>query len=273
MQGRLSPPVNERIQAFPADHWREEFETARALGLGSIEWTLDLDGIDANPFMTAAGQHEIRELSTRTGVSVPSLTGDCFMQGPFWKTTGAERQALTDVLRRVADACSRNGTRYVVVPLVDNGRIENEGQGAAFLGGITALGDALRRARVIVVIESDFPPAELRDFIARFPADLVGVNYDTGNSASLGFDTTEEIEFLGNRILNVHIKDRVRGGTTVPLGTGAAQLPVSVRQLEAGGYQGSYILQTARATDGDHAGAIQRYRDMLAGWMEAARGS
>jgi L-ribulose-5-phosphate 3-epimerase len=69
------------------------------------------------------------------------------------------------------------------------------------------------------------------------------------------------------RILNVHVKDRLRGGTTVPLGTGAADLAKAIRGIEQSGYSGQYILQTARAVDGDHANALARYRDMAIKWI------
>ena len=68
-------------------------------------------------------------------------------------------------------------------------------------------------------------------------------------------------------MFNVHIKDRLRGGTTVPLGTGNADFGRIFAALARTGYRGNYILQTARATDGDHAGALERYRDMAAGWL------
>ena len=41
MQGRLSPPVDGRIQAFPRVWWREEFALADEADLRIMEWTLD----------------------------------------------------------------------------------------------------------------------------------------------------------------------------------------------------------------------------------------
>ena len=38
MQGRLVPPVDGRIQAFPAENWKDEFELASDAGLACIEW-------------------------------------------------------------------------------------------------------------------------------------------------------------------------------------------------------------------------------------------
>lgn len=268
VQGRLSPLVNGKIQAFPSAHWRDEFPEAARLGLPLMEWTLDHDGLDDNPLMTGAGRHEIRELGARHGVSVQTITGDLFMQAPFWKETGPARDARLREFDRVIDAAADAGAQIVVVPLVDNGSLAAGGD-AALEDAMRARADALGRHRVTIAFESDFPPARLATFIARFPADVFGVNYDTGNSAALGFDCGEEIAAYAGRIVNVHVKDRVRGGTTVPLGTGSANLPRAVRLLRASGYTGRYILQTARAADGDHAGALARYRDMLRAWLEA----
>ena len=38
---------------------------------------------------------------------------------------------------------------------------------------------------------------------------IVKVNYDTGNSASLGYDIKEEFAEYGNLISDIHIKDRL----------------------------------------------------------------
>ena len=41
MQGRFSPLVNGKIQAFPWDSWSEEFFVANENDFNIIEWTLD----------------------------------------------------------------------------------------------------------------------------------------------------------------------------------------------------------------------------------------
>ena len=75
------------------------------------------------------------------------------------------------------------------------------------------------------MFESDLRLPRWPQFIDAFPARSFGINYDIGNSAALGYDSAEEISAYAPRILHVHVKDRVRGGTTVPLGTGNADLP------------------------------------------------
>lgn len=264
MQGRLTPLVDGRIQAFPRDRWRVEFGLAADAGFSLMEWTLDQDGLAENPLITAEGQAEIKVLSERHGVAIRSLTGDNFMHAPYWKAcSDEERTALIDTARSIVRSAAAVGVCYVVIPLVDGGSLETPEQEASLLRGLADLEPSLTETGMVIVFESDFSPDRLARFIAGLPRDRFGINYDTGNSAALGYDTTEEIGRYGDRILNVHVKDRRRGGGTVPLGDGAADLPRTFCALAEAGYRGDYILQTARAEDGDHVGVAVRYRALV----------
>jgi L-ribulose-5-phosphate 3-epimerase len=267
MQGRLSALVDGKIQAFPWNEWREEFPRAKAIGLSRMEWTIDQERLRENPLTTESGRGAISRLSRGNAVEIPSLTGDCFMQAPFWKADGQTRETLIADLDLVLASCAALRIVFVVIPLVDNGKIESPEQAEVLRRVLLDRSAALSRHGTRIVFESDLPPAELAQFIARFPQELFGINYDIGNSAALGFDCGEEIAAYAPRILNVHIKDRLRGGTTVPLGSGAAELAKAIRLIENSGYSGQYVLQTARAADGDHAAALARYLDMATQWI------
>lgn len=263
MQGRLSPQVGTRIQAFPRDHWREEFSAASSLNFPLMEWTLDDDGLHENPLMTAVGQAEIHELMRTSNVTVASVTGDFLMQAPPFAGTRDERNRRLDNLRSVIHACGALKARTIVWPLVDDGRIVREADEDQVVAIVGDLAPTLRTLGVRIAFESDYVPSSLSRFINRFAPDVAGVNYDSGNSAALGFEPGEELSAYGDRVINVHIKDRVRHGGTVPLGTGAADLPRVAEGLRRAGYRGDYVLQVARAADGDHAGALVRARDFI----------
>src|SRR5215471_3154567 len=115
MQGRLSPMVDGKIQAFPARHWRDEYPSAERLGLPLMEWTLDDDDLDGNPLMTPAGRAEMRTLGERHGVSVETITGDLFMQRPFWRAADLAHATRLLHFDRVVEAASLAGARIVVV--------------------------------------------------------------------------------------------------------------------------------------------------------------
>jgi len=270
MQGRLSPLVDGKIQAFPWNSWQQEFPAAESLGLGLMEWTLDQDRLYQNPLLTLQGQQEIRSLCQAHQLAISSLTGDCFMQAPFWKAQRQAKAALEVDFIAIARACAEVDIEMIVVPLVDNGRLENEQQEEALLAFMLAQADLFRELRLRIIFESDFIPGELARFISRLPADVFGVNYDIGNSAALGYKPEEEFAAYGPRIVNVHVKDRVLGGTTVPLGTGNANFSTVFRLLRDAVYGGYLIMQTARARDDDHAGALRQYMGQIEAWAKGA---
>ncbi len=267
MQGRLSPLIDGKIQAFPWPYWREEFLLAEKHGFHLMEWTLDQDRLSENPLMTREGRREILRLGEQHGVAVRTLTGDCFMQAPFYKAQGKVRQQLLTDLRKVIESSAALGLKSVLLPLVDNGRLENPGQEEDLRQGLSDMMPILRDGGVQILFESDYPPDRLAAFLGLFDSRFFGLTYDIGNSASLGYQPQAEIAAYGARILNVHVKDRLRGGGTVPLGEGEADIPGTLKALGSAGYRGPYILQTARAQNDDHGRVLCRYRDMLRAWL------
>ena len=268
MQGRLSPLINGRIQAFPWDSWKDEFPVAQRINIHLMEWTLDQEHLYLNPLLTEAGQAAIRALCKGHELSIPSLTGDCFMQAPLWKAKGAHRMALEYDFVEIAKSCAAVGITMLVVPLVDNGRLEGSDQEDALVRFLESKADFLAENRLKVVFESDYVPQELARFIARLSPVLFGINYDIGNSAAMGFNPQEEFAAYGQRVINVHVKDRLLGGTTVPLGTGNANFDAVFTALAKINYRGNFILQTARATGGNHADTLSTYRDMTIDWLK-----
>ena len=266
MQGRLSPLIDGKIQAFPWAHWQEEFAIANSINLHMMEWTLDQDRLYENPLMTSAGQSEIMRLCDQFNMSIPSLTGDCFMQAPFWKAHGAIRASLELDFLAVVRACSAIGTSFIVLPLVENGRLDTTTQENALVEYLQFHSDFFSAHNVKILFESDFSPGDLARFIDRLDPAIFGINYDIGNSAALGMNPSEEFAAYGLRIVNVHIKDRMLGGTTVALGTGNADFPTVFSLLHRQGYRGNYIMQTARATDDAHASVLQGYMEQIVSW-------
>lgn len=269
IQGRLCDCVNGKIQSFPWLDWEGEFPVAKSLNFSLMEWTLDHDQLYQNPLMTEPGRERIRELMTIYGLRILSLTGDCFMQVPFFKFSGLFQQSLIQDLQAIIEASRQVGITFVTIPLVDNGSLETQEHQDILIETLLPFRARLVDAGMKILFESDLPVPSLAALMHNFPIDSFGINYDIGNSAALGYSPLEEIATYGNRIHNVHVKDRLLQGTTVPLGTGNADFPTVFSALHKAGYTGKYVLQTARAEDNDHAAAIKRYRDMTLDWLVA----
>ena len=264
MQGRLSPLTNGKIQSFPWETWEQEIELAVSIGIHIMEWTLDQDRLYENPLMTSSGQKKILQLCKKYKFLIPSLTGDCFMQAPFWKAKNKNKQKqLKNDFISILIACECTGIKHMVVPLVDEGSLENIYQEDLLVEFFNKYENKIASTNIKISFESDYEPIELKRFISRLKFENFGVNYDTGNSASLGLDPVEEFHAIGNRIFNVHIKDRIFGGTTVPLGEGDVNFCVVFKLLKAIDYKANYILQTARATDDSHAQVLMSYKSYV----------
>ena len=261
MQGRLSPMVNGKIQAFPYETWKNEFAIAKLNNYSLMEWTLDYEDPFINPLMTEVGRAEIKVLMEGNNLEIPSITGDCFMQAPFWKATGDTAHSLISDLYQIVECCGLVGIKNIVIPLVDDGQLKSKYEEDFLVSTFLNAESDLVGSGVNIIFESDFDPFRLVKLMNRLDTPNFGINYDIGNSAALGFDPLEEIGVYGDRIYNVHVKDRPFGGTTVPLGDGDANFDKVFKALGQIGYQGNFILQTARAMDDRHLEVLNSYRD------------
>jgi hexulose-6-phosphate isomerase len=250
MQGRLLPPEGGSIQGFPRDRWREEFALAAEAGIDAIEWIYDVHGADVNPVATDAGVADMRALSRQHGIAVISLCADYFLDRPFVRAAPDSVGDLIAHLVWLIGRCSQAGITRVVLPFVDASRIDTPADERRTAEVLRHVLPSCATTGIELHLETALAPGAFSALLARIPDPLLRVNYDSGNSASLGYDVASELAAYGTRIASVHIKDRIRGGGTVALGAGDADLPALFSGLARLRYQGDYVLQVARPTDG-----------------------
>jgi len=250
MQGRLSPLINNKIQSFPWGHWQEEFEICHRLGIRNIEWTIDLFEIDSNPIFHSRGIREIAGLSESFNVLVPSVTCDFFMENPPFRNIGLTSDSIKSYLDKLLEASFELGPMHIVIPLVDNSSLPSQSD---FLSVVDfLLSTSIFETECDFIFEVDLVPSDFLTLIRQLDSRCFGVNLDLGNSASLGWDPTLEVNTLTEFIKNVHVKDRRFRGPSVPLGEGEVDFYKYFSSLIQSGYSGNYIFQTARSITGDH---------------------
>ncbi len=274
MQGRLLPPSDGRFQCFPRKHWREEFPLAAEAGLDAIEWIYDSPGESDNPLGTDNGLAEVRLLSEKCNIAVVSVCADYFMECPLAKATAAESpgesQDRINKLLWLLDRCKLAGVRRVVLPFVDNSRIDSDAEEAQVVQVLRCILGHAEKADIELHLETSLDPQHFSSLLAKLPHPYLKANYDSGNSASLCYDVREEIAAYGDRIGSVHLKDRIRGGGTVPLGTGTAEIPVLLSQLFRIGYKGDFVMQIARGEAGKELAWIRHNRELVLSQLQAA---
>lgn len=272
IQGRLTPTKGRGIQFFPFDNWREEFYLASQIGLQEIEWIFDYDRYTENPIWSETGKQELKKIILETGIRVNSVCFDYFMRRPFYKYQGEEREQAykenCDVARRVINALAEIGGELLEIPMVDNSSLNSAEEydlAIKFIDEAAAYAD---QYHVQIGLETDLPPGKFVEFLETIPAHYVYANFDSGNSSGIGYDPNEEIPSLGDRIRNVHIKDRVYHGTTVALGTGSADFDAVFYNLKRVGYKNSLILQAARGADGLEIETVEQQLKFVKAYVE-----
>lgn len=248
MEGRLLPKYQGRYQAHPVGTWADEFPVAAGFGLELIEFILDFNDAEDNPLLAPGGLDALSAVSQETGVKVVSICADYFMEAPLHR--GDKRDLAAATLTRVLDNAARLGVTDVVIPCVDHSRVESAAQEDAL---VAALGAALPHAESLGInlsLETDLDPKRFAALLSRLPSPRISVNYDIGNSASWGYDPEEEWAAYGDRVSDVHIKDRVLGGGSVVLGTGNADIPRVLELMSRHDFQGPVIMQAFRDDEG-----------------------
>ena len=119
-----------------------------------------------------------------------------------------------------------------------------------FVEQITKIIPKIEKQNINLSLETDLPPKPFVELLDRLNSKNITVNYDIGNSAALGFDSDEELEAYGDRITDIHIKDRVLGGGPVTLGEGNANFVKFFVKLKEFDYQGPFIMQAYRDDEG-----------------------
>jgi L-ribulose-5-phosphate 3-epimerase len=260
MQGRLVPPTDNRIQCFPRQHWADEFALARQAGLDCIEWIYDLYGADVNPLATDAGVEKLKDLSRQHKVKILSICADYFMDKPLVRASQAELDDRLHTLYWLLERGRLIGINRMVIPFVDASRIDTQ---AEFDGVVLLLKDILQEAGktgIEIHLETSLDPARFAELLAQLSHPLLKANYDSGNSSSLGYHPREEFAAYGERVGSVHIKDRLLGASTVPLGTGDADFQALAESLNKVDYKGDFILQVARGASGDEVALARQNR-------------
>jgi len=250
MQGRLLPKYQGRYQAHPVGYWKDEFSIASKLGLDSIEFILDYNDVEENPLLTTNGLEDISKIEKLSGVKVRSICADYFMEAPIHSNDTVIVDSSINILNRLIRNASLMNVKDIVVPCVDQSSLKNEKYKKNFINNIKTVVSIAEDVNINISIESDLAPIPLANMIDSIGSKNVTVNYDIGNSAALGYNPVEEFRAYGDKISDLHIKDRLFGHGPVFLGKGNAAILKVFELLSKNDYQGLIIFQAFRDDEG-----------------------
>ena len=250
IQGRLVPKYQGRYQAFPIGMWQDEFKVAQEYGLDLIEFILDFNNAEDNPLLKLGGIEDIVKVSQDTGVLVKSICADYFMEAPLHSSDDKVAEESFKILERLLEASKVLKITDIVIPCVDQSSLKTKEVVNRFVEQITKIIPKIERQNINLSLETDLAPQPFIELLDKLNSKKITVNYDIGNSAALGFDSDEELEAYGDRITDIHIKDRVLGGGPVTLGEGNANFKKFFTKLKEFNYRGPFIMQAYRDDEG-----------------------
>ena len=251
MQGRLvNSEKKNKIQYFPEKNWQLEFKLANLHKINTIEWTVNYQNIKKNPLYNGQLQ-EIKILKKKYNINIKSLTCDFFMEKPFFKKNFFNKRNLyLKILSRVIKNGKKIGIDFFILPLVDKASIQDLNEEKKLIIGLNNILKKIKGSTRLL-LETDYKPSSVLGFVKKFKSFKVGINYDTGNSAALGYNFYDELTYF-KFVKNIHIKDRFLNGNTTRLGTGAWNYKKFFLGLKKINYNKNLILQTARSRTGRH---------------------
>jgi len=262
MEGRLLPKYQGRYQAHPVGYWQDEFSVAKTIGLDCIEFILDFNDAEINPLIKDGGVDELQSIIDTSGVGVKTICADYFMEAPLHVSDETAAATSLDMLHVLLDNAAKLGVSDVVIPCVDQSSLRSDEEAAKFIQVLQPLADKLEKLSINLSLETDLNPEGFYSLLKKFDSPRVTVNYDIGNSAALNYDPVEELQAYGNRITDIHIKDRVSGGGPVTLGEGNADFDKFFTALADYRYQGPFIMQAYRDDEG-----VEIFKKQLA-WIK-----
>ena len=249
MQGRLSKPINGKIQSFPKDSWENEFYLAKDIGFQLIEWVLG-ESLKDNPIMNKKHFSKIQMIKNKTGIDINSICCDYFMKNSLSRNSDSfKEENLEAFYFLIEESCPQNNIKIIDLPLVGKASLKKKQIAEDYKTLLLKLEKKILANGLVIAIETDLGPNELNDFLKSFNKKAITVNYDMGNSAFWKFNTQQEFLSYGQLISNVHVKDCTPSDYTVQLGDGNVNFSEVFSLLKKNNYKKDFILQGARGND------------------------
>lgn len=243
MQGRLSNQIGKSIQYFPELTWKEEFQKAHELGFNSIEWIFDQN---KNPLSSPDGISEILNIQKQSGIKINSICADYFMEKKLFNESETDLLENIKILKNLIEISTKLEISMIEIPLVDSSSLQTIQEKKQLKQNLEKILSDAENHHVDIILETDLSPNNFKDYLDEINHPRLFANYDSGNSASLGYNPNDELQILKKWIKNVHIKDRKLSGSTVPLGMGDTDFESVFSNLKQIDYSGDLIIQGSR---------------------------
>lgn len=245
VQGRALPQEVNSIQYFPPN-WRSEFPLIQKLGFFGIEWIYDKKSEYNNPILNNNGRKEMIQLSLKNRISLENIVFDWFLIHPLLNNDDFSDKQKIEKLLKLIELSAKVGFKRIILPMLEQNSLSIKKRKLKFIDIFrTQVIDSLTTHKIEMHLETDLTPQDEFNLIKEFDNDIMRICYDIGNSASFGFPPSS-INIIKDHVGSVHIKDRIIGGDSVPLGQGSVDFLAVFSILNKINFDGPYTFQVYR---------------------------
>ena len=229
--------------------WEQLYPLIRNLGFAGLELGVYQD-YDQTPLWSTAGRARLREVAEQSGVVTPSICLHSYWHFSFAAEDPDIRKRAGHIAREAAAIAAEMGAKNILIPLTNPDKVAPEIAQVRWIEGVSACAEAALAHEVCFCLENvnvafANAPADIIAIVDAIDSPAVGVYYDPGNAVGSGLDPLEGLEMLGERVKQVHIKERE--GQYV--GEGIVAWPQILAALQAQGYDGWLVFETDKTDD------------------------
>ena len=160
LQGRLSRPVDSKMQEFPRGTWEQEFDNIKETGISGIEWLITPNDNLSNPFFTQ---------------NILSVCVDTMVHKDFFKKDFLEKNLIP-----VLDRMSELKLNKIIIPLLEESSVTDESKRYEFLNNIIPI--SINYPHINFCFEFECEKEIVMDIVGK--SNNFFITYDTGNFTS-----------------------------------------------------------------------------------------
>lgn len=267
MQGRTICSENNTIQSFPFQSWIKEFPFLKNLKIKKLQWIYENSKNYRNPILSRSFLKRKFLIKKNYNVTIDSICADEFIKRPIISRRGIRIKSFEELIKiiQISNKCK---IKYIIIPFVDKSSIRKLNYEKYLKEFIILIYPFLEIYNIEVHLETDIKNKIITKIIKSTQTKkFIKINFDSGNTVSLGYDMVKEIIDAKDHLGSVHIKDRIRFGSTVPLGYGDVNFINLFKTLKSIKYNGDYVLQAARVRGMEDRKLISKYLVFLKNYL------
>ena len=234
--------------------WLDVFPKAKALGYDGIELGIRGNTYRDSDLWSEAGIDALGQRAESADVPIFSVCLHTFWQYSFADPDVASRFMAKQIVFQAIHACKVLDIKTILIPVTnplalppreaahrwtyETRAVASQAAGMGIRIGLENVG----RSHVVT-------GEHMRELIEAVDNPYVGAYFDVGNAQMLGSNSVADIHCLGDRILQVHIKDPRKDRTPCYVGEGDIDLEGCLRALAEVGYKGPLVFETPPLDD------------------------